>query len=164
MLKMAGKNVRVRLGAQMDTSAVVVGIGKAGRRKMRRRVRTLEKKRRVVAEACARGASVAEVGRRHGINANRLFNWRRQHQQGVLEEHTRQVKLLPVQVTASELPASEPRAVARIGDDGRIEIVLRQDIRVSIIGSVAAEPVEHVPAVPRESASSELRAHPGSGP
>jgi len=136
----------------MDTSTAVVAIDKAGRRKVRRRVYTLEEKRRVVAEASAGGASVAEVGRRHGINANLLFNWCRQHQQGVLEEHTRQVKLLPVQVTGPEPPVAEPRQVARIADDGHIEIVLGRDIRVSITGSVAAERIEQVLAVLRRSA------------
>jgi transposase len=136
----------------MDTSTVVVGIEKAGRRKVRRRVYTLEEKRRLVAEACAAGASVAEVGRRHGINANLLFNWCRQHQQGVLEEHTRQVKLLPVQVTGPELAIGEPRQVARIADEGRIEIVLAADIRVSIIGRVAGERIEQVLALLRRSA------------
>jgi transposase len=136
----------------MDTSTVVVGIEKAGRRKVRRRVYTLEEKRRVVAEASAGGASVAEVGRRHGINANLLFNWCRQHQQGVLEEHTRQVKLLPVQVTEPEPPLGEPRELARIADEGRIEIALGANIRVSIIGAVAAERIEQVLAVLRRSA------------
>jgi transposase len=136
----------------MDTSSVVVGIDKGGRRKVRRRVYTLEEKRRLVAEACAGGASVAEVGRRHGINANLLFNWCRQHQQGVLEEHTREVKLLPVQVTGPEPRVGEPREVARIADEGRIEIVLGADIRVSIIGAVAAERIEQVLAVLRRSA------------
>ena len=136
----------------MDTSTVVVGIEKVGRRKVRRRVYTLEEKRRVVAEACAPGTSVAAVGRRHGINANLLFNWCRQHQQGVLEAHTRQVKLLPVQVTGPAPPLAEPRELSRIRDDGRIEIALGADIRVSIIGSVAAERIEHVLAVLRRSA------------
>jgi len=136
----------------MDTSTVVVGIGKTGRRKVQRRVYTLEEKRRVVVEACAPGVSVAEVGRRHGINANLLFNWCRQHQQGVLEAHTRQVKLLPVQVTGSVPPVSEPRELARIRDDGRIEIAIGADIRVSIIGAVAAERVAHVLALLRRSA------------
>jgi transposase len=136
----------------MDTSTVVVGIEKAGRRKVRRRVYTLEEKRRVVAEASAGGASVAEVGRRHGINANLLFNWCRQHQQGVLEEHTRQVKLLPVQVSGPEPPVGEPRELARVSDEGRIEIALGANIRVSIIGAVAAERIEQVLALLRRSA------------
>ncbi len=136
----------------MDTSTVVVGIDKAGRRKVRRRVYTVEEKRRLVSEASAGGASVAEVGRRHGVNANLLFNWCRQHQQGVLEEHTRQVKLLPVRLTGPEPPVEESRKVAGIADDGRIEIVLAADIRVSIIGAVAAERIEQVLAVLRRPA------------
>ena len=136
----------------MDTSTVVVGIEKAGRRKVRRRVYTLEEKRRVVAEASAGGASVAEVGRRHGINANLLFNWCRQHQQGVLEQHTRQVKLLPVQVTGPEPPVGGPVQAAQIADDCRIEIAFGANIRVSIIVAVAAERIEQVLAVLRRSA------------
>lgn len=34
-----------------------------------------EAKRRIVAEALCPGASVAEVARRHEVNANLLFNW-----------------------------------------------------------------------------------------
>jgi len=30
------------------------------------------------------GASVAEVARRHGVNANQVFTWRLQQEQGVL--------------------------------------------------------------------------------
>ena len=34
-------------------------------------------KRQVVAEAAEPGVSVASVARRHGLNANLIFNWRR---------------------------------------------------------------------------------------
>lgn len=34
-------------------------------------------KRRVVAEANAADVSVSEIGRRHGLNANLVFNWRK---------------------------------------------------------------------------------------
>ena len=34
-------------------------------------------KREVVAEAAAPGVSVASVARRHGLNGNLIFNWRR---------------------------------------------------------------------------------------
>src|SRR5260370_40866733 len=46
-----------------------------GRR--RRRVRSADEKRRIVAETFERGAAVSEVARRHDLNANRLFTWRR---------------------------------------------------------------------------------------
>ncbi len=45
--------------------------------KRARRSWSEEEKRRLVEEALAPGASVAEVARRHGVNANLLFNWRR---------------------------------------------------------------------------------------
>ncbi len=46
----------------------------AGRR---RRVRPEDEKRQIVAETYERGASVSEVARRHDLNANLLFSWRR---------------------------------------------------------------------------------------
>jgi transposase len=36
-----------------------------------------EEKQRIVAEALRPGASVAEIARRHGMNANLVFTWRR---------------------------------------------------------------------------------------
>jgi transposase len=36
-----------------------------------------EAKRRIVEEAVAPGASVADIARRYGVNANLLFNWRK---------------------------------------------------------------------------------------
>src|SRR3954470_16524078 len=36
-----------------------------------------DEKQRIVAEALLPGASVAEIARRHGVNANLVFNWRR---------------------------------------------------------------------------------------
>ena len=35
-----------------------------------------EEKRRIVAEAVLPGASVADIARRHGVNASLMFNWR----------------------------------------------------------------------------------------
>jgi transposase len=128
----------------MDTSTVVVGMEKVRHRKAARRVYTLEQKLRVVAEANVLGASVAEVARRHGLNANLLFSWRRQQQQGVLEEHTRKVKLLPVQVSAVAGPAPKAEQIGQARQDGRIEITLTPGVRVAIIGAVAPECIEQV--------------------
>ena len=44
-----------------------------------RRIRTLEEKLEIVREASKPGASVAAVARKHGMNANLLFGWRRLH-------------------------------------------------------------------------------------
>jgi transposase len=90
----------------MDTSdQASVGVGDSD--VAPRRMRTNEEKRRIVEEALVPGASVAAVARRHGVNANLLFGWRRLHKQGLLE-HSREpaAPLLPVQVTIPTLVAA----------------------------------------------------------
>src|SRR4051794_40962664 len=49
-----------------------------------RRQYPLELKRRVVEETFAPGASVSVVARRHDLNANLVFEWRKQYRQGRL--------------------------------------------------------------------------------
>ena len=52
------------------------------------------------------GASVAEVARAHGVNANQVFKWRRAFERGELLESC---ALLPVSVaTPSELASETP--------------------------------------------------------
>lgn len=43
----------------------------------KRRYRTPEEKRRIVEEKLAPETSVAMVARRHGVNANHVFDWRK---------------------------------------------------------------------------------------
>ena len=45
--------------------------------KVSRRSWPLEEKRRIVEEAFRPGVSVADVARRHGLNSNQVFNWRK---------------------------------------------------------------------------------------
>ena len=70
----------------------------------KRQYRGLEEKRRIVEETLAEGASVAQIARAHGVNANLVFNWRRLYQAGRLCGRGG-AKLLPVKVTAESLPA-----------------------------------------------------------
>src|ERR1700694_6268229 len=67
---------------------------------LKRRYRALEEKRRIVEETLVEGASVALVARAHGVNANLVFNWRRQYQAGRLGRRG-EAKLLPVKMTFS---------------------------------------------------------------
>ena len=46
--------------------------------------RSMEEKRRIVEETNVPGASVSVVARRHDVNANQVFTWRRQYQRGEL--------------------------------------------------------------------------------
>lgn len=50
-----------------------------------RRSWSVEERRRIVGEALAPGASVAEVARRHGLNANLIFKWIRRSREGWLD-------------------------------------------------------------------------------
>mgnify|MGYP001791571105 CR=1 FL=1 len=51
--------------------------GLSDRVKASRRSWPLEEKRRIVEEAFRPGTSVADVARRHGLNSNQVFNWRK---------------------------------------------------------------------------------------
>ncbi len=50
----------------------------------KRRRRSLEEKRRIVEETLESGASVARVARRHAVNANQVFYWRKKYREGRL--------------------------------------------------------------------------------
>ena len=76
----------------MDTSEQVA-IETASRAKRRRR--SVEEKRRIVEETLEAGASVARVARRHAVNANQVFYWRKKYREGRLGKR-QSSKLLPV--------------------------------------------------------------------
>lgn len=59
--------------AAVEALGLVSGFGSKGTR----RSYSDEEKRRIVAAACEPGASVADVARQYGVNANLLFNWRK---------------------------------------------------------------------------------------
>ena len=70
-----------------------------------RRWRTISEKRRIVELTLEPSASVAEVARAHGMNANQVFKWRRAYERGELSEPCS--ALLPVTVSAVAQSASE---------------------------------------------------------
>jgi transposase len=78
----------------------------------RRRWRTVEEKRWIVEEAMMPGASVAQVARLHGVNANQVFLWRRQYQAGDLVVPGGDgPKLLPVIVSDPAQEAAEEESI-----------------------------------------------------
>jgi transposase len=109
---------------------------------LRRRRWTRVQKRRLVAETLEPGASVSLVARRHDVNANLLFTWRRQARRGMLGEALpvtagdESLALIPIEVTASgeARPPQRPPA----GDDrpGIIEIALPSGERVRVDAGV----------------------------
>jgi|ERR1700733_2474272 len=69
-----------------------------------RRRRSVEEKRRIVEETLEAGASVARVARRHAVNANQVFYWRKKYREGRLGKN-QSGKLLPV--TLSDISGSK---------------------------------------------------------
>ncbi|MCC2102966.1 MAG: transposase [Hyphomicrobiales bacterium] len=102
--------------------------GTAPRR--RRRAWTTDEKRRIVDESLEDDASLAEVARRHDLNANQLFTWRRQF--GVEPVAPRDLApILPVTI-ASEIAADDLHA----GSRGQMEIVLADGERIIVWSDV----------------------------
>lgn len=65
----------------VDTMSTLVSVGPDAAGKARRRVRRTwsdEEKRQLVAQTYEAGTSVSIVARRHDLNANLLFTWRRE--------------------------------------------------------------------------------------
>jgi transposase len=94
----------------------------------RRRSWSLDEKRRIVDESLEDCASLAEVARRHDLNANQLFTWRRQF--GVEAAGPKDVgPILPVTI-ALETAAADP------GSSGQIEIVLADGDRILVWSDV----------------------------
>lgn len=82
-----------------------------------RRCRSDAEKVRIVEETLAAGASVSVVARRHDVNANQVFKWRRQYGSG---------ELVREDVTHPEVPCKTSGhgaglvPVGVIGDGGRV--------------------------------------------
>ena len=73
-----------------------------------RRWRSVSEKRQIVQLTLEPGASVAEVARAHGVNANQVFKWRRAFERSELSEPCS--ALLPIAVASVSEPDSEPVA------------------------------------------------------
>ena len=59
------------------------------------------------------GASVAEIARAHGVNANQVFKWRRLFERGQLTDAgARSTALLPVTISANAQTRPESAATA----------------------------------------------------
>jgi transposase len=95
----------------------------------KRRRWSLEVKRQLVAETFEPGSSVPVVARRHDINTNQLFKWRRE-----LVGPARAAAGLVSMAVIPE-PAPEPVIEAKPAP-GRIEIALAGGVRVRIEGAV----------------------------
>ena len=92
-------------------------------------------KRQMVAETLEPGASVSIVARRHDVNSNQLFRWRRQLlPKAVIERGT----MVPVEIAADD---GRPPRTDR---ESVIEIVFGCGVRVRLRGEVNCETLRQV--------------------
>ncbi len=99
--------------------------------KTKRRFRSKQERRQIVEESLRPGASVAVIARRHGVNANQVFNWRKLYKQGLLNTQSTPAQLMPVRI-AEIIPEDDRSPVAH---RGAIHIELGK-ARVRLEGSV----------------------------
>ncbi len=112
--------------------------------KAKRRMRSNAEKRLIVEETFINGTSIAAVARRHDVNSNLLFNWRRLYQQGLLEQSREPAtaKMLAVRI---EPDVVEPTPAVPC----EIEIDLPGDVCVRVRGPVDVRTLADVLAVLR---------------
>jgi len=86
----------------------------------RRRLWSDEEKRRIVAETLEPGASVSIVARRHDLNANMLFTWRRQIGTSALLPAGDAMTFVPAAITTETAPTVSPLAGSHGSSPGPI--------------------------------------------
>jgi transposase len=112
----------------------------------RRRWRTVEEKRRIVEETLVAGTSVAQIARQHGVNANQVFQWRRQYHAGDLSLPSDvPTKLLPVMISdgrgaheeaASDEPAKSSGGAIHIEFPGRALVSIESGVDPVLVSAV----------------------------
>jgi transposase len=109
-------------------------------RRRRRRLWSADEKRQIVAETLEPGASVSIVARRHDLNANMLFTWRRQIGTSALLLASDAVTFVPAAI-APEAATTVPPDPSLVG---RMEIVLADGDRIIAGKDVDAAALAHV--------------------
>jgi transposase len=99
-----------------------------------------EKKRRVVEETMKPGMSVSIVARRHDINANLVFSWRKLYQEGRLGVKAGEQSFIPVGVVGSQSNVLAPASVTAPRMAGLIELALPGGITLRVDSKIE-EPV-----------------------
>src|SRR6516162_2599931 len=120
-------------GGSVDTLGQGAAVS-APMKKQRRR--TIKERRDIVEETLVPGASVARVARRHDVNANQVFYWRKLYREGRLGGSPGQ--LLPVKVS----PDPTEKANLAMGS-GTMEIKVGKGM-VRVAGAVDVQALRAV--------------------
>jgi transposase len=101
---------------------------------LKRRYRSKQERRAVVEETLRPGASVAVIARRHGVNANQVFQWRKLYREGRLDVAASAAQLVPVRITEVVSDEGPPAKLC-----GGVIVVEVGRARIRVEGSVDAE-------------------------
>ena len=106
----------------------------------RRRYRrwSAEEKRSICRETRAPGVSVAQVARRHALNANLIFKWLKDRRFAPADAVEAAPVFLPVEIHGGEVPTARMASPAH-GAHGRVEIVLATAHRLIVEGPFDAD-------------------------
>lgn len=120
----------------MNSPVQEVGIEVAVARR-RRRLWSAEEKRRIVAETLEPGASVSVVARRHDVNANMVFTWRR-HAQAAPTHAMTFVPATIIAEPAASMSSTSPASTGRMEIilTGGERVIVGADVDVSVLGRV----------------------------
>jgi transposase len=121
----------------VDTSAERIRSSERSATAIRRRKRrSPEEKLQIVRETLQSHESVAVIARRHSVNANQVFAWRRHYQSGHLGVGPQEPVILPVHLAPSPPVRTQGSDAAETSpsprDRPRIEIELARGPRVRI--------------------------------
>ena len=138
----------------MDTSAEQsAGVGSGGRQVRRRKQWSVQEKLQIVRETLQSEGSVPVIARRHGVNANQIFTWRREYRRGKLLERgvdtARERKapaLLPVQIHVPMKAAAQEARAAPVSPahPERVEIEFPSGTRLRIWGGLGTERLQAI--------------------
>lgn len=138
----------------MDTSTEQsAGTGSGGRLIRRRKQWSVQEKLQIVRETLQSEGSVPVIARRHGVNANQIFTWRREYRRGKLLERgvesARERKapaLLPVQlhVPMKAVPQEARAAAVSAAQPERVEIEYPSGTRLRIWGGLGTERLQAI--------------------
>jgi transposase len=121
-------------------------IDKLGRRTGPRRKYSVAQKLQILKDLERPGASVSDVARAHGVNANVVFGWRHMAKRGALRDpDVRRTELLPVKVASPTVLPSATVARAQTGrEQPIIEIEFPGGVRVHLRGAVDGAALKRV--------------------
>ena len=107
----------------MDTSNELVSVRSVAGAKKRRR--SMEERRKIVEATLQPGASVSRVARRHDVNANQVFHWRKLYREGRLGKAAASTKLLLREGHRGASRESSPKR-------GRNRLAIRELIEIQL--------------------------------